>query len=292
MSYLDTYTEMMELRGLQPHTLTSYATYIRAYLEYVEKILHKTPEEVSWSEMRGFIRYLQATRKLSDRTINAAISQLRFFTIFVLHKPWDDSQLPHRKFDTFLPFVPTQEEVKQFLNSITNLKFRAVAFLMYSAGLRVGEVCNLRYEDISRKNMSIHIRHGKNRSDRYAVLSQTALDALTDYWRTYNKPMGFLFPNPHNKEKPMSAFWVSRHIHEQEALLGWPERFTPHSFRHAFGTHLYEQGADLAVIQTLLGHKSLNSTMIYVHLASPVNNRFVNPLDALFSENDANSASV
>ena len=292
MSYLDTYAEMIELRGLQPHTLKSYATYIRAYLEYVETILHKTPENVSWAEMRGFIRHLQITRNLSDRTINAAISQLRFFTIFVLHQPWDDSQLPHRKFDIFLPFVPTQDEVKQFLNSITNLKFRAVAFLMYSAGLRVGEVCNLRYEDISRKNMSIHIRHGKNRSDRYAILSQTALDALTDYWRAYHKPMGYLFPNPRDTEKPMSTFWVSRHIHEQETMLGWPERFTPHSFRHAFGTHLYEQGVDLAVIQTLLGHKSLSSTMIYVHLASPVSNRFINPLDALFSKNDANSASV
>lgn len=292
MFYLDAYTEMMELRGLQPHTLKNYRTYIFAYLDYAERILQKKPEDITWEEMRDFIRWLQSTRNLADRTINMAISQLRFFTIFVLHKPWDDSQLPHRKFDTFLPFVPTQDEVKEFLNSITNLKFRAVAFLMYSSGLRVGEVCNLRYEDISRKNMSIHIRHSKNRSDRYAVLSQTALDALTDYWRVCHKPMGFLFPNPRDKEKPMSTFWVSRHIHEQEALLGWPERFTPHSFRHAFGTHLYEQGVDLAVIQTLLGHKSLNSTMIYVHLASPVNNRFVNPLDALFAKHDTNSAGV
>ena len=151
MSYLDTYTEMMQLRGLQPHTLKNYKTYIIAYLDYAENILHKEPEAITWSEMRVFIRWLQDSRQLADRTVNMAISQLRFFTIFVLHKPWDETQLPHRKFDTFLPFVPSQDEVKSFLNSIENLKFRAVAYLMYSAGLRVGEVCNLRYEDISRK---------------------------------------------------------------------------------------------------------------------------------------------
>ena len=282
MSYLDTFTEMIELRGLQPHTLKSYQTYIRAYLEYME-IHHEKPENATWDDLREFIRYLQRRRNLSDRTINTAISQLRFFTIYVLHKPWDETQLPYRKFDSFLPFVPTQEEVKIFLNSIENLKFRAVVCLLYSAGLRVGEVCNLRYEDISRKNMSIHIRHGKNRSDRYAVLSQTALDTLTEYWKSYRRPRGYLFTDPRDPEKPMSTFWVSNHIHLQERQLGWSERFTPHSFRHAFGTHLYEQGVDLAVIQTLLGHKSLSSTMIYVHLASPVSNRFVNPLDSLMN---------
>ena len=166
MSYLDTYTEMMQLRGLQPHTLKNYKTYIIAYLDYAENILHKEPEAITWSEMRVFIRWLQDSRQLADRTVNMAISQLRFFTIFVLHKPWDETQLPHRKFDTFLPFVPSQDEVKSFLNSIENLKFRAVAYLMYSAGLRVGEVCNLRYEDISRKNMSIHIGISLSKSQK------------------------------------------------------------------------------------------------------------------------------
>ena len=131
MSYLDTYTEMMQLRGLQPHTLKNYKTYIIAYLDYAENILHKEPEAITWSEMREFIRWLQDSRQLADRTVNMAISQLRFFTIFVLHKPWDETQLPHRKFDTFLPFVPSQDEVKSFLNSIENLKFRAVAYYQY-----------------------------------------------------------------------------------------------------------------------------------------------------------------
>ena len=286
MSYLNTYSEMMELRGLQPHTLKSYKTYIQAYLTYAETVLQKDPIDITWDELRDFIRYLQNTRGIADRTVNTAISQLRFFTLYVLHKPWDSTQLPYRRFDTYLPFVPTQNEMRTFFESITDVKLKAIVALMYSAGLRVGEVCALRYEDISREKMYIHIRHGKNRSDRYAVLSQTALDSLTAYWFQCGKPKGYLFPNPNDQERPMSTFWVSRHIHEQERLLGWEERFTPHSLRHAFGTHLYENGADLLTIKELLGHKSLDSTTIYVHLASSMKRRVPNPLDSLMENHD------
>lgn len=89
--YLKQFREMISLRGLTDHTVMSYSTYIRVYLDYLANILHKLPEDVSWVELRDFIRWLQKEKNLSDRTINAAISQLRFFTIYVLHKPWDSS---------------------------------------------------------------------------------------------------------------------------------------------------------------------------------------------------------
>lgn len=87
MDYLKVYREMISLRGLTDHTVTSYSTYIRSYLDYLQDILLKQPEDVSWAELRDFILWLQKERSLSDRTINACISQLRFFTIYVLHKP-------------------------------------------------------------------------------------------------------------------------------------------------------------------------------------------------------------
>ena len=108
-NYLIHYREMISLRGLTDHTILSYSTYIRAYLDYLSNILGKQPEDVSWHELRDFIRWLQDTRGLSDRTVNACISQLRFFTIYVLHKPWDETQLPMRRFDQYLPYVPSQE---------------------------------------------------------------------------------------------------------------------------------------------------------------------------------------
>ena len=279
--YLNSFREMISLRGLTDHTLQGYSTYIKAYLDYLTEILHKSPEDVSWDELRDYIRWIQNTRDLSDRTVNCVISQLRFFTMYVLHKPWDHTQLPFRKFDTYMPFVPSKEETWQFISTIPDLKVRTMVTLMYSSGLRIGEVCSLRYENIQRKNMRIHIPHSKNRQDRYAILSSHALDLLTKYWLECGKPMGYLFPKQRDKEKPIDPFFLSRHIHAHEDRLGWQHRLTCHSFRHAFGTHLYENGTDLFTIKNLMGHKSLASTMIYIHLASNGVASAVSPLDSM-----------
>lgn len=279
--YFNSYRKMISLRGLTDHMIKSYSTYILAYFDFLTDVIHKSPEDVTWDEMRQFVRWLQDTRSLSDRTMNAVISQLRFFTIYVLHKPWDATQLPFRKFDNYLPYVPSQQEVKTFISTIPDLKQKAMVSLMYSSGLRIGEVCHLKYQDIERRNMRIHISHGKNRSDRYALLSKTALEILSQYWFAYDKPVDWLFPKQRDKSQPIDTFYLSRHIHEHERRLGWPERITCHSFRHAFGTHLYENGADLLTIQAYLGHKSLASTSIYVHLATNSMHKAVSPFDMM-----------
>ena len=152
---------MISLRGLTDHTLKSYCTYIHSYLDYLSNILHKLPEDVTWDELRTYIRWLQKERNLSDRTINHAISQLRFFTMYVLHKPWDDTQLPMRKFNSYLPYVPPVSEVHSFLDTLPTLKQKAMVTLMYSSGLRVGEVCRLKYSDIQRSSMRIHVAQTK-----------------------------------------------------------------------------------------------------------------------------------
>ncbi len=277
--YLNSFREMISLRGLTDHTLKSYCTYIRAYLDYLSRVLHKVPEDVSWDDLRGFIRWLQRSRNLSDRTINCAISQLRFFTLYVLHRPWDDTQLPMRRFDEYLPYVPSQKEVFFFIDSFSNLKHKAIVALMYSAGLRIGEVCRLRYEDISRSSMHIHIRSSKNRSSRFAILAKNTLDILTCYWFEYGRPSGFLFPNRDDPSRPMASYTANQFISAKEAELGWPHRFSCHTFRHAFGTHLYENGTDLLTIKALLGHRSLNSTTVYVHLAGGGIRSAVSPFD-------------
>lgn len=278
-NYLNLFREMISLRGLTDHTIKSYSTYIKAYLDYLSNVLHKAPEEVTWEELRIFIRKLQYERGLSDRTINSCISQIRFFTLYVLHKQWVPTELPLRKFDTFLPYVPSQEDTWYFISTIPDLKQRTMVALMYSSGLRIGEVCRLRYEDINRKNMRIHIRYSKARVDRYAILSATALDILTEYWFKYGRPTGWLFPKQHDSTRPIDTFYLSRHIHEHERRLGWEKRLTCHSFRHAFGTHLYENGYDILTIKALLGHKSLNSTTLYVHLAANGTKNAVSPFD-------------
>lgn len=281
MDYLNSYREMLSLRGLTDHTLKSYSIYVRDYLHYLDLFLHKVPEDVSWEELRHFILWLQNHKELSDRTINHCISQLRFFTLYVLHKPWDPTQLPMRKFDAYLPFVPSKDEAFTFISTLPDLKQKAMVSLMYSAGLRVGEVCHLKYSDIQRKHMRIHISHSKNRSDRYAILSKNTLDILTQYWFSYGKPSDWLFPKQRDKTKPIDTFYIMRHMRTHEDHLGWTHKITCHSFRHAFGTHLYENGADLLTIKTLMGHKSLHSTLIYIHLASYNSRNIISPFDQM-----------
>jgi len=279
--YLTTFREMISLRGLTDHTIKSYTTYIKAYLEYLQHTLQKSPDEVTWQELREFVLFLKQQRQLSDRTMNSCISQLRFFTLYVLHKPWDPYQLPMRKFDSYLPYAPSREEVWSFISTIENLKLKTMVALMYSAGLRVGEACRLTYPDIRRKEMRIYISKGKNRTDRYAILSEKALGMLTEYWYQYDKPIGCLFSQPRNQEKPIDAQTVSRMFNKHRELHGFNPRITCHSMRHAFGTHLYENGTDILTLKALLGHKSLHSTTIYVSLASNGVGRANSPFDEM-----------
>lgn len=279
--YFNSYREMISLRGLTDHTIKAYSTYIKAYFDFLTDVIHKSPEDVSWDEMRQFIQWVQDTRSLSDRTMNAVISQLRFFTMYVLHKPWDDTQLPMRKFDTYLPYVPTLNEVNLFINTLPTLKQKTMVALMYSAGLRVGEVCNLKYSDIKRSSMRIHIAKAKNRSDRYAILSQKSLDMLTEYWYACGKPTDWLFPAKQDVSKPCKTGVFQRQVLEHREKLSLNPKLNCHSFRHAFGTHLYEAGTDLLTIKELLGHKSLASTVIYVHLASFSSRNIKSPFDLM-----------
>lgn len=279
--YFNSYTEMISLRGLTDHTIKSYSTYIKAYFDFLTDVIHKSPEDATWDDMRQFIQWVQATRSLSDRTINGVISQLRFFTMYVLHKPWDDTQLPMRKFDTYLPYVPTVDEVQLFINTLPTLKQKTMVALMYSAGLRVGEVCNLKYSDIKRSSMCIHITQAKNRSDRYAILSQKSLNMLTEYWYAYDRPTDWLFPAKQDASKACKTGVLGRQVLEHREKLALNPKLNCHSFRHAFGTHLYEAGTDLLTIKELLGHKSLTSTVIYVHLASFSSRNIKSPFDLM-----------
>jgi len=282
--YIDSFREMISLRGLTDHTIRSYTTYLTAYLEFLASQTDKKPEEATWQDMRDAMRFIQQQRSLSDRTMNAMISQLRFFTIYVLHKPWDDSQLPKRRFDTYLPFVPSKDEVWTFISSLSDLKQKAMIVLLYSSGLRIGEVRHLKCADIEHSKMRIFIRSSKNRSQRYAILSDYAWNVILAYWRNHGKPTDWLFPQQRDISRPINHSFLPRAIREHLAVLGWDKPFNCHCFRHAFGTHLYENGTDLLTIKNLLGHKSLISTTVYVHLAHNSFHGVTSPFDILMEE--------
>ena len=278
---LQEYEQSLRFRGLTPKSVKAYLTYIRYYLVFMAEILLKPIEESDWNDKRHFIEWIQEERNLSDRTVNHIISELKSFTIYQEHKPWDDSQLPRRKFDTYIPYVPSLEDTLYFIDTIPDTRDKAMLSLLYSAGLRIGELCHLKYGDILGRKKLIHITEAKNRHDRYALLSDRALEILIRYWYEYGKPMDWLFPGLRDKTKPIGTSYLRNRIHEHEDRLGWERKLSCHSFRHALGTHLYEAGNDLFSIQKVLGHRSLRSTLIYITLSNKVLSEIKNPFDSL-----------
>ena len=268
----------LDLRDLAPNTRKNYHSSLKAYLTWLSETLAVSPEDATYENIRAYLLHLKQIRNLSNHSINAHASTIRFFRIYILKQGWNQYEVPRMKYRTKLPFVLSKEEALEFIDSISNLKHKAFIALLYSSGLRISEVCSLRYEDIQRKNLRIFIRSAKNRSERYAVLSTSALDILTSYWKAHGKPRGWLFPGT-KPDSHIVKLTGSLYIQRQLDCLKWSLPVTAHTFRHSFATHLYEQGTDLVTIKNLLGHRSLNSTLLYVHLARTGMGNAISPFD-------------
>lgn len=277
--YIIKFNQILSIRDLSINTVKSYNRFLNQYLTWVDLNLNKSVDEVSYDEIRNYIFYLKTVRKLSPTTINPHIAQLKIFYVYILNKPIDKYQVPFMKTTRKLPIIVSKKEIFRFINSFTNIKHKAIAALLYSSGIRVSELINLRYNDISRDNMMIHIRKTKSRTDRYAILSKQTLILLTDYWFSANKPKGLLFPSSRTGDT-LAASTIQVVFRKHSKKINFPIKLTPHLMRHHFGTHLYEDGNDLLTIQNLLGHKSIESTTLYVQLANPNKMNIASPFDS------------
>lgn len=275
--------DILSIRDLASSTIATYASYANAYILWVEENLPERPlSSVTWEEVRSYIRYLKEIKKLNPRTINVHISQLRDFFYYVLHRDWDKREVPLLHFDEHLPIVPTKEQVTAIIDSIDNPKHKAEIALLYSSGIRISELCRLHCKDILRSKNCIYISRSKNRSDRYAVLSDKAYDLLVAYIRSSYKgakPNDLLFPGQ-KAGASIGTETVRRVFSNALACAGMSDSgFTPHSLRHAFGLHLYESGVDLISIKEAMGHKSLSSTTIYLTLGIGNGRSVTSPYD-------------
>lgn len=283
MDYLSSLTEMLLARGLADNTVRNYQTYIKPYLAYLQN-LGFSPDTASWQVMRDYLRYIKENRSLSDRTVNMAISHLQFFHVYVLHKQWDPTQVPFRKFRTYLPFVPSRELVGAFIASFDDPKMKLAVSILYATGLRLSELCHLQCRDIYLGEGKIHVTDSKNRQDRFVPLPASLKPLILSYWYSFPKgrrPRLWLFTQQRSLDAPMDKQWIQDRIIKQRELLGVDGRLTAHSFRHAFATHSYENGMDLLSLKTFLGHRSINSTAIYVHLAAASSCTTKNPFDQI-----------
>jgi integrase/recombinase XerD len=147
--------------------------------------------------------------------------------------------------------------------------------LLYSTGLRVSELVNLKVEDVNFADKSGWVRHGKGAKDRLFVLSENLANEVQEYLK--GKENKYLF----SKEGPLTTRNIQKIIKGTKIRAGISKRVTPHTMRHSFATHLLEQGTDIRLIQTMLGHSSLSTTQVYTHVSSDQIKKVANPFDSL-----------
>lgn len=269
IALLNKHKDILSFRDLAAGTIATYVSYMTSYILWVEaEFPGRLLANVTWEEVRSYVRHLKDVRGLNPRTVNIHISQLRDFYYYVLKKDWDRREIPLLHFDEHLPVVPTRKEIHAVIDSIDNLKHKAEIALLYSSGIRVSELCRLHCGDIFRSKNCIYISRSKNRSDRYAVLSDRVYDDLVNYVRAYhiNRKDSWLFPGQKEGTHICSQS-VANTFKQHLAMTGLGDKgFNLHSLRHAFGLHLYESGADIMSIKEAMGHKSLRSTAVYLTL--------------------------
>ena len=269
--------EDMNMRNFSKYTYDSYLGKTRDIIRYYGE---KQLEEVTTEELREFLlKYLKDERKLSDRSINYYNSVIRFIYEVTLDKLINKKQLPMRKKKKTVYKVLTKEELSTFFNVCDNFKFKTIFMLVYGSGLRIGEVANLRVEDIDSKNMRIFVRAGKGNKERYTILPKQSLEMLREYWRKYrqHKRRGRIFLSETGKAITVGV--IREHFRKYRRKAKINEKATLHTLRHNFATDLIERGATLIQVKELMGHSNIRSTMEYVHVAN-VKLDLESPLDA------------
>ena len=265
----------MQMRNFSHYTYDAYLSKTKEMIRYLKKPM----EEVTMEELRNFLqKHLKEERKLSDRSINYYNSVIRFVYEVTLDKILNKKQLPMRKQKRTVYKVLTKEELSTFFNCVDNFKFKTIFMLAYGSGLRIGEIANLREEDIDGKNMRIFVREGKGNKERYTILSKKSLEMLRIYWSKYrqNKRRGRIFLSESGAAITVGV--IREHFRQYRRKAKLSEKVTMHTLRHCFATNLIENGATLIQVKELMGHSNIRSTMEYIHVAN-IDLEIESPLD-------------
>jgi integrase/recombinase XerD len=264
----------MTARRFKEKVQKDYVRHVKTFAVF----LGRSPETATSEDLRRFQLHM-AKQQIGAATINSAIAALRFFFIVTLERP--DLVRPLRIVTEprKAPVVLSQEEVARLLEAAPGLKYKAALSVAYGAGLRVSEVANLKVSDIDSERMTLRVEQGKGQRDRYVMLSPRLLELLRDWWRAA-RPQVWLFPGQ-NPINPVTARQLNRAVTAAKDLAGISKRISPHTLRHSFATHLLEQGADIRVIQVLLGHAKLETTALYTRVAVSTIRDVESPLERL-----------
>lgn len=272
----------------QHTTLGGYASStIFNYSRAVAKLsLHfgKSILELDAEEINSFLFELSKSHKVSSTYFKHTVYGLRYF-LRLYDREDTIVKMPKIKSDRKLPVVLSHQELRRLFHAPGRLKQRVLLALIYSAGLRVGEACNLKLTDIDSDRMTIRVEKSKGKTDRYVPLSAYVLKGLRRYVKSV-RPKKYLF-NGREKGSKLGTSAVQQSFRLAKSKAGINKEVSVHTLRHTYATHLLEQGVDLVTIKELLGHAHIDTTLMYLHVAQFDKKRAHSPLDTLYHSVEA-----
>lgn len=272
------YKDMLIRRRYSKSTVSTYSG---MFLQFVRFFHPKAPEDVTEEEIKDYMKMLVVKRKVAQSTHNQAINAIKFYYEHVLGLERKKYWLERPRTEEKLPEILSEAEALKLVLAGNNLKHQCIMALMYSGGLRRGEVIQLRIQDIKTDRNQIFVRGGKGKKDRVTILGESIRVGIERYLEEY-KPNYWLFEGPNRKQYSGSSIGQIVRTAAKKAGL---KKATPHMLRHSFATHLMDHGTDLRLIQTMLGHQSLETTAIYTHVSTRDLQKIVNPLDRILTGN-------
>ncbi|MEW6005925.1 MAG: site-specific tyrosine recombinase/integron integrase [Stygiobacter sp.] len=270
---VDTYMKILHLKNYSPATEKSYLNHLNLFLDYVKTT---KVSNVDSKFLLNYFNFIKESKNFSYSSMKQALASVRFLFLDVLKKEVDFDFFIKMKKPNSLPNILTTEEVKNIINSIVNLKHRAIISTIYSCGLRISEAVNLKIQDIDSKAMTIKIVNAKGKNDRIVMLSKKLLELLREYFKEY-KPKNYLFEGQYGEK--YSARSIQQIFNNAVKKIKIRKKVTVHTLRHSFASHLLDNGTDIRFIQELLGHKHLSTTQIYTHINPTSVKKIKSPFD-------------
>jgi len=270
--YVTEFRNELQRKGYRDNSIKNYVSCVESFLHHFnEKVTE--PVKVNESQIKEYLRGF--TEHNTQRVVHSAI---KTFYKYVCRQPDKFRFIEYCKRSRKLPIVFSVEEMQKLFNACSNLKHKAIIALMYSTGLRVGEVISLKIENVDSSRMVINILNAKGGKDRQVMLNQNLLDLLRNYFKQYN-PKEYLFNGQNSSQ--YSERSIAQFLKHYAEKAGLNKRIYPHLIRHCSFTHLVEAGTDINLIQRLAGHQSVKTTNLYIQTSHTLISKIQSPLSQI-----------
>lgn len=269
-------TREMQVRNYSERSIKTYTSLLSKIVKHFGIPL----DQISGNQVKDYLHHRVVVEKVSTSAINQTISAFKILHEDVLGREWETIKIKRPRRNQKLPVVLSLEEVEKLISATLNLKHKALLALAYSSGVRREEAQQMKPSNIDSSRMCVNVTNGKGRKDRRTILSKKALELLRTYYKAV-KPSVYLFESNQKKGGYLSGSTLDKIVKRSAEKAGIQKKISFHTLRHTFATHLLEAGVNIKLIQKFLGHSSIKTTMIYLHIANVEPGSISSPLDDL-----------